>query len=252
MQFILRRSLSSLSAAQTAALAAFSARSGVALATPAALQTALTHCSYHSDDAHEETGADARDNSAHALLGARLLAFHTTQRLMRQFPRLPAPAVDSLVAAFVGDAALASVGATLGVAHALVGALYAEKGAAAVADFIKKHIESRSVNVAAHLNLHKNPKQLLRRILKEQRRPPAVSRMLKETGRLSTNPVFIVGVYSGIEKLGEGYGSSIKMAETRAFKNALELHFTKEVVTDFNVPLDLLSPESVASLLPGI
>jgi large subunit ribosomal protein L44 len=41
------------------------------------------------------------------------------------------------------------------------------------------------------------------------------ARLLKETGRLSNSPVFVVGIYSGADKLGEGFGSSLKMAEYR-------------------------------------
>jgi large subunit ribosomal protein L44 len=41
--------------------------------------------------------------------------------------------------------------------------------------------------------------------------------LIKETGRHSASPVFIVGMYSGFEKIGEGYGSSLQMAETRVF-----------------------------------
>ena len=41
------------------------------------------------------------------------------------------------------------------------------------------------------------------------------SRLLKETGRYSISPVFVVGIYSGADKLGEGFGSSLKMAEFR-------------------------------------
>lgn len=40
-------------------------------------------------------------------------------------------------------------------------------------------------------------------------------RLLKETGRFSNSPVFVVGIYSGQDKLGEGFGSSLKMAEYR-------------------------------------
>lgn len=40
-------------------------------------------------------------------------------------------------------------------------------------------------------------------------------RLLKETGRFSNSPIFIVGIYSGVDKLGEGFGSSLKMAEYR-------------------------------------
>ena len=59
------------------------------------------------------------------------------------------------------------------------------------------------------------PKRVLAALMKKLDRPFPVTRLLKETGRLSTSPVFIVGVFSGPLKLGEGYGSSIKMAETR-------------------------------------
>ena len=43
----------------------------------------------------------------------------------------------------------------------------------------------------------------------------ALDRLLKETGRFSNSPVYVVGVYSGADKLGEGFGSSLKMAEFR-------------------------------------
>lgn len=54
------------------------------------------------------------------------------------------------------------------------------------------------------------------------------SRMLAETGRLSINPVFVVGVYSGAEKLGEGTGTAIRMAEYRAAEDALRRFYLQE------------------------
>lgn len=42
-----------------------------------------------------------------------------------------------------------------------------------------------------------------------------VYRLLRETGRLSSTPIFVVGVFTGKDKLGEGFGSSLKMAEYR-------------------------------------
>lgn len=42
-----------------------------------------------------------------------------------------------------------------------------------------------------------------------------MDRLLKETGRFSNSPVFVVGIFSGADKLGEGFGSSLKMAEYR-------------------------------------
>jgi large subunit ribosomal protein L44 len=43
----------------------------------------------------------------------------------------------------------------------------------------------------------------------------SVIRLLSETGRFSNSPVFVVGVFSGSDKLGEGFGASLKMAEYR-------------------------------------
>lgn len=46
-----------------------------------------------------------------------------------------------------------------------------------------------------------------------QKLKPPVSRLIAETGRCSSSPLFVVGVYSGHEKLGEGHGSSLKEAK---------------------------------------
>ena len=40
-------------------------------------------------------------------------------------------------------------------------------------------------------------------------------RLLKETGRFSNSPVFVVGIFSGADQLGEGFGASLRMAEYR-------------------------------------
>jgi len=76
------------------------------------------------------------------------------------------------------------------------------------------HVLSRAVDVNVHLNL-KNPKQKLFAITEKLKRKRPVARLLKETGRLSASSVFLVGIYSGMDKLGEGYGSSLEMAEER-------------------------------------
>lgn len=51
--------------------------------------------------------------------------------------------------------------------------------------------------------------------------PASTHRLLKESGRLSSHPTFLSGVFSGERKLGEGFGSSIKMSEWRASEDAL-------------------------------
>jgi dsRNA-specific ribonuclease len=40
-------------------------------------------------------------------------------------------------------------------------------------------------------------------------------RLLGESGRTSKYPVFVVGVYSGSEKLSDAYGTSLRIAEVR-------------------------------------
>ncbi|KAI8619647.1 ribonuclease III domain-containing protein [Chytriomyces sp. MP71] len=272
-------SSSSLNAETVASLSAFRARLGVALpSSNEALLGALTHRSFVASSPTNANNSitsdsDVEESQRNRILGARLLLFHVTNHVLLAHPRLPAHAVESLVEAYVGDRALADMGRITGIHHvmrwkknktledglagvpgqaiavarvvqALVGAIYHDQGAKGVDEFIKRHVLSRVVDVASHLRLQVNPKGTLRAILKEQKRPSPVSRMLKETGRLSANPVFIVGVYSGLEKIGEGYGSSIAMAETRACKNALERHFTKEV-KDIQVPLDMLTEDNL-------
>lgn len=60
-----------------------------------------------------------------------------------------------------------------------------------------------------------NPKRVLSSTCEKYGKERPQSRLLAETGRLSYSPLFVVGVYSGEVKLGEGNGSSIRMAEFR-------------------------------------
>lgn len=66
-----------------------------------------------------------------------------------------------------------------------------------------------------------NPTRVLSLTLTSAGRQPSSHRLLKESGRLSAHATFVSGVYSGQEKLGEGFGSSIKMSEWRASEDAL-------------------------------
>lgn len=69
-----------------------------------------------------------------------------------------------------------------------------------------------------------------------------VHRLLKESGRLSAHPTFVSGVYldagagdaSGSRKLGEGFGSSIKMSEWRASEDALRRWYLASPARDGN------------------
>lgn len=54
-------------------------------------------------------------------------------------------------------------------------------------------------------------------------------RLLHETGRLSNNSIYVVGVYSGTEKLAEAHGPSMLVAQERAAIEALRTLFLVEV-----------------------
>lgn len=104
--------------------------------------------------------------------------------------------------------------------RALFGALYLHAGTAATKSFHAAHVLSR------HLPLHtlfafKHPTRDLSRLCAREGFEPPVARLLSETGRHSRSPVFIVGVYSGEEKLGEGEGASLDEARVRAAAMAM-------------------------------
>ncbi|KAK8198552.1 54S ribosomal protein L3 mitochondrial [Zalaria obscura] len=104
--------------------------------------------------------------------------------------------------------------------RAVFGALYLHCGAAALRDFHASHILSR------HLPLHtlfnfKYPTRDLSRLCKREGFEPPVARLESETGRHSRTPVFVVGVYSGKDKLGEDAGSSLDEGRVRAAAAAL-------------------------------
>jgi dsRNA-specific ribonuclease len=104
--------------------------------------------------------------------------------------------------------------------RALVGALHLHAGASASKAFHAEHVLSR------HLQLHQlfaftHPTRDLSRLCSRENFEPPVARLISETGRHSRSPVFVVGVYSGEEKLGEGAGSSLNEARVRAAAAAL-------------------------------
>ncbi|CAG8578494.1 8695_t:CDS:2 [Racocetra fulgida] len=108
---------------------------------------------------------------------------------------------------------------------AIVGALYMDKGPHSARQFIHDHILSRDVNMQDAIEIKEPKRELLK----------------SETGRLSYAPAFVVGVYSDTEQLGEGFGSSIKMAEFR--------YYLKEA-RDFTLPSIVDSHEKQATYIP--
>lgn len=105
--------------------------------------------------------------------------------------------------------------------RALIGALYLHTGKIATKKFFHNHFLSRTLNLAQLFDFQSPTRDLSRLCLREGFEPP-VARLISETGRASAHPVFVVGVFSGRDKLGEGNGGNLDEARNRASTAALK------------------------------
>lgn len=105
--------------------------------------------------------------------------------------------------------------------RAVFGAVYLHEGFAGAKQFFRQHVASRKLNVERIFNFEQPTRELSRLCAREGFELP-VARLEAETGRRSRNAVFVVGVYSGNNKMGEGHGGSLDEARTRAAVNALK------------------------------
>jgi dsRNA-specific ribonuclease len=121
--------------------------------------------------------------------------------------------------------------------RALVGSLHLHLGAPLVKRFFKNHILSRQLDLSEMFDFRQPTVDLSRLCAREGFEAP-VARLISETGRLSRHPVFLVGVYSGKDKLGEGAGASLDEARVRAAVAALKAWYLYK-------PLDVTVPSSM-------
>jgi dsRNA-specific ribonuclease len=105
--------------------------------------------------------------------------------------------------------------------RALIGSIYLHGGRDAAKKFIKGHILSRQLPIDKLFVFTTATRDLARLCARENFEYP-VARLLSETGRKSRHPVFVVGIFSGNDKLGEGSGPSLNEARTRAAISALK------------------------------
>lgn len=141
------------------------------------------------------------------------------------------------------DQAVTAHDASKSFVRALVGAIYLHGGRAAAKRFFEQHFLSRQLNMASLFDFKQPTRDLSRLCAREGFEPP-VARLISETGRLSRHPVFVVGVYSGKDKLGEGVGASLDEARIRAAAAALKSWYLYS-------PLDVTVPSSVEGAAQG-
>ncbi|KAI1776885.1 54S ribosomal protein L3 [Hypoxylon cercidicola] len=105
--------------------------------------------------------------------------------------------------------------------RAVIGAIYLYCGREAAQLFVKSHVLSRKLDLE-NLFEFKLPTRELARLCARENFDPPVARLLSETGRLSRTPVFVVGIYSGRDQLGEGAGPHLDAARISAAIKALK------------------------------
>lgn len=106
--------------------------------------------------------------------------------------------------------------------RALVAGIYAHGGMDAAKSFILNYIvKPRKLDIASIMSFEQPTRELVVLCEREGLEKP-VSRLIAESGRYSISPIFVVGVFSGTKKLGEGQGASLKEARIRAAVNALK------------------------------
>ena len=192
------------------------------------------------------------DNSRLSALGSSALQLYLVEHIYCTFPQLRGQDVLSLCEALTNPIALTSLAERLGVvdllrtAHrlysptqvrvigqsmaAVVGAVYADRGPKAARELVRQLVVAELVEKdIKELICLQHPKLVLKELLKHKGFPPPVTRLVRESGRLTHFPTFVVGVYSGDKCLGEGAGTSIKRAESEALTAALRDHLLEEM-----------------------
>jgi len=191
-----------------------------------------------------------------AELGNSLLGLFATEWVNASYPHLPTRVLKAAVSAYVGPKTCGDVAKEWGAApllrwfrtprtprqsptlhadalasvpRALLALSFQHYGSLDRARaFAHAHFLSRQVDLRPLIKF-RDPKMALVETVAKFGWEKPLSRLLGETGRHSNSPVFVVGVYSSSVKLGEGFGSSLKMAEYRAAEDALlRLYLTRQ------------------------
>ena len=121
----------------------------------------------------------------------------------------------------IADKGITLERASMNFVRALMGAVYLHCGKKTAKLFFKEHVLSRHLDVS-RLFEFKQPTRDLSKLCAREGFDPPIARILSETGRMSRHPVFVVGVFAGKEKLGEGAGGSLDEARIRAAVAALK------------------------------
>ncbi|KAK0488766.1 ribonuclease III domain-containing protein [Armillaria novae-zelandiae] len=232
------------------ALSAFASRIGLSsvLSTTELIQQACTHSSFVAFHQHHYPSEPAPISNAQlATIGNSLMGLFATEHLNATYPYLPTRVLKAAITAHVGSMTCASVANEMGAApllrwrrtpntpnrpgvlhpdalssipKAITALIYQKRSLLSARKFVQSYFLTREIDLRGMIKFRDPKAALLEMVAKFGAERPK-SRLLRETGRFSRAPVFVVGVFSGEDQLGEGFGSSLKMAEYRAAEDAL-------------------------------
>jgi dsRNA-specific ribonuclease len=127
--------------------------------------------------------------------------------------------------------------------RAVVGAIYMHGGQQAAKTFIQHHLLSRHLDISTLFRFDNPVRELARLCQREEFEYPE-ARILSETGRYSRAPVFVVGIFSGAEKLGEGQAPSLREARLRAAVAALKAWYLYSPGKNVRMPSEMELPNA--------
>ncbi|KAH6916180.1 60S ribosomal protein L3 [Coprinopsis sp. MPI-PUGE-AT-0042] len=245
----------SLQPAPASALSAFVHRTGLSsiIKSEEDIRQACTHASFVEvwRQHYPSEKRIPQHNAQLATFGNSLMGLFAMEYLTAKYPYLPTRIQKAVMTAHVGPNTCASVATELGagpllrwhrtpqtettpsvlrtdalasIPRAITALIYKKHSLPSARQFVHSYFLSRQVDIRSMLKFL-DPKKALKELVAKYNREPPKSRLLKETGRFSNTPVFVVGIYSGAEQIGEGFGSSLKMAEFRAAEDALHRVF---------------------------
>lgn len=201
---------------------------------------AFTHRSYLN-----EAKEKLESNERLEFLGDSVISFIVSQKLYIQYPEFDEGTLTNLRSLLVNTKSLASQAQELGFGkllrlskgeeeskgrenpslladcfEAFVGALYLDRGATEVSDFLTDTILKKAEDYVAK-KAFKDPKSLLQEYVQAQKLPSPSYKVIKEEGPPHDRD-FTVGVYVSEKLIAEGLGKSKQKAEEMAASLALE------------------------------
>lgn len=120
--------------------------------------------------------------------------------------------------------------------RSIIAGLYIHSGELETKKFINDHILSRQTDISSLFSF-KEAGKLLTRLLKTNNMDPPTVRLISETGRLSSTPVYVVGCFSGDNLLSTAEGNSLKEARIKSFGKALKAWYLYKPL-DVKLPSD--------------